>query len=103
MLDYLSYNLVLDDGYLVVQATLRLSWWANGGIEDVIEQPLNLVSFCPDFGRPYPSSLVAFDRDAEEVIEHVTALVNDCKARVQTKIIGARRDATPADLVFDYG
>jgi hypothetical protein len=103
LLEYVDYELLSDDGFLKLRVTLRLSWWANGVIEDVLEQPLDLLSFCPDFGRPYPSPLVALDRGADEVIEHVTALVNDSTARARTKIVGASRGVTPADLVLDHG
>jgi hypothetical protein len=101
MLDYTSYELVDSSDHLSLQVTLRLSWWTAGSIDDVIEQPLGLLGFVPDHGRPYPSILVALDREPDEVIEHITSLVLDRKARAASRLASASRDVTPADLVFE--
>jgi hypothetical protein len=102
-LNYTSYELVTksNGNYLDLLVTLRLSWWTNNSIDDVAEQPLCMLSFMPSHGRPYPSVLVALDREPDEVIEHVTRLVLDCKAKAELRLASAPRDVTPAELVFD--
>jgi hypothetical protein len=102
-LDYWGYGLVPIDGYLALRVTFRLVWWASGAIQGAVEQPLDLLMFCPDHGRPYPSRLVAFDSSASDVVEHVTSIVRECQAHAQVKVRGAPRGVTPADLVFDCG
>jgi hypothetical protein len=101
MLDYASYELVDDSGHLSLQVTLRLSWWTIDAIEDIAEQPLALLAFVPDHGRPYPSVLVALDREPDEVVEHITSLVLDRKATATSRLASASRDVTPAELVFE--
>jgi hypothetical protein len=101
MLDYMGYELAEASDAISLQITLRLSWWTNGSIDDVVEQSLGLLGFVPDHGRPYPSLLVALDREPDEVIEHVTSLMLDRKATAERRLASAPRDATPADLVFE--
>ncbi len=101
MLDCTGYELVDGSSCLWLQVTLQLSWWTDVAIDDIVEQPLRLLGFVPDLGRPYPSALVALDREADEVIEHVTSLVLDRTARAKRRLAGAARDVTPAALVFE--
>lgn len=103
VLNYAGYELVgkSSGNYLELRVTLQLSWWTNNAIDDIIEQPLGMLSFMPGHGRPYPSFLVALDREPDEVIEHVTRLILDCKAMAERRLPSAPRGVTPAELVFD--
>jgi hypothetical protein len=102
-LNYASYELVEKNhgNYLELRVTFQLSWWTNNSIDDVVEQPLGVLAFMPGHGRPYPSFLVALDREPDEVIEHVTRLLLDCKATAERRLPSAPRGVTPAELVFD--